>query len=206
MPRKIVPLITDEFYHVYNRGVDKRDIFMSKADYLRFYQILNLFNVVDPVEHYESAINNHKSTEPKTKLVEVHAYALLPNHYHLILKQLVDGGISEYLKKVSGGYTSYFNQKQKRSGSLFQGKYKRVLVETDEQLNYLLTYVNENHVVHGLKVASEICYTSSLHYQGIARSVLLPLVRHPYNAIEGIKLAQDVFKHRLLVKSETLLE
>jgi len=130
----------------------------------------------------------------------------LPNHYHLILKQLEDGGISEYLKRVSGGYTSYFNKKQKRNGVLFQGKFKRVHIESDEQYNYLLAYVNENHFVHNIRINREICHSSSLHYQGIVNSVLLPHIDQKYNFNEGIKLAQEIYFKRKLLKTNTMLE
>jgi len=206
MPRKIVPLVNNEFYHVYNRGTDKRDIFTNKSDYLRFYQTLNLFNTIEPIEHFESARALYKLSKVRSRLVEIYAYALLPNHYHLILKQLEDGGISEYLKRVSGGYTSYFNKKQKRNGVLFQGKFKRVHIERNEQYNYLLAYVNENHFVHNVQIAREICHSSSLHYQGIVNSVLLPHIDQEYNFNEGIKLAQEIYLKRQLIKTNTMLE
>lgn len=173
MPQKIVPLVCDELYHVYNRGVDKRETFLDKEDYLRFYQSLNLFNTIEPTINFDSAkIKFKKNNEQKT-LVEIKAYSLLPNHYHLILKQNYDNGISEFMRRISTGYTSYFNQKNERSGSLFQGRFKRIHIATDEQYNYLFAYVNENHFVHNLNFDREICHSSSLHYQKVANSKLI---------------------------------
>ncbi len=173
MPQKIVPLVCDELYHVYNRGVDKRETFLDKEDYLRFYQSLHLFNTIEPTVNFDSAkIKSKKNNEQKT-LVEIKAYSLLPNHYHLILKQNYDNGISEFMRRISTGYTSYFNQKNERSGSLFQGRFKRIHIATDEQYNYLFAYVNENHFVHNLNFDREICHSSSLHYQKVANSKLI---------------------------------
>jgi putative transposase len=206
MPRKIVPLVTDELYHIFNRGTDKRDIFIDKSDYLRFYQTLNYFNTIEPVINFDYAKVAHKNSKVKTKLVDIKAYALLPNHYHLILQQVTDGGISEFIKRISGGFTSYFNQKYDRTGVLFQGKFKRVFIERDEQFQYLLAYVNENQFVHGIEFKREICHSSSLHYQGLAKSALISEVVSHYNFKEGVKLATDIYTKRQLLKTEALFE
>lgn len=206
MSRKIVPLITDEIYHVYNRGTDRREIFLNKNDYLRFYQTFNVFNVVTPIINFDSALVLHKKGTQSEKLVEILAYALLPNHYHLILKQLVDGGISEFIKRIAGGYTSYFNLEQKRSGVLFQGKFKRVHVDTDEQLNYLIVYVNENHFVHGYDFEREICHSSSIHYQGIRKSILINSQFEEYNFGKSVELARQIYEQRKLLKRDTTFE
>ena len=111
MPQINVPLLNGELYHVYNRGVDKRIVFLDKEDYLRFYQVLNLFNTSEPVVNFDVARAKMKRGEQSQKLVEIKAYSLLDNHYHLILQQNVDGGISEFMRRIGTGYTSYFNQK-----------------------------------------------------------------------------------------------
>jgi hypothetical protein len=130
------------------------------------------------------------------KLVEINAYSLLPNHFHLIVEQLVDGGISEFMKRLSGGYTNYFNEKYDRSGSLFQGKFKRVHISSDEQFNYLFSYVNENHSVHDLSFERQICHSSSLHFQGIMKSKLISNNDITYRYKEAVLLAKDIFKKR----------
>ena len=148
MPRKIVPLVTGETYHVFNRGIDKRDIFSDKVDFFRFHQSLQLFNAENTSGSiYELTFDENWIFE-QSPLVNIHAYCLLKNHFHLILTQVVDGGISEFMKRVGGGYTSYFNERLTRSGSLFQGTFKRVHCETNEQLLYLTAYVNLNNKVH----------------------------------------------------------
>jgi putative transposase len=199
MPRKIVPLVTGEVYHVFNRGTEKRNIFLDKEDYVRFYRSLLLFNQVEPVINFSFASLHESDILTSKALVSIHAYSLLPNHYHLFLEQLTDGGLSEFLKRLSGGYTSYFNEKYERSGVLFQGKYKRVHVEGDDQYRYLFAYVNENHFVHGIKRPDEIVYSSSLHYSGNMRSTIIAS-KEVYNTKTLQALAHEVYKQRLLEK------
>lgn len=140
-----------EFYHVYNRGVDKRTIFTDTYDTHRFFKGLIEFNAVDPIGSlYENSRERggETATEPE-KLVNIVSYCLNPNHYHLILEQLVDGGISEFMKRI-GGYTWYFNNKYERSGSLFQGVFKDVHIDSNEYLLHVGAYVNLNDRVHKL--------------------------------------------------------
>ena len=206
MPRKVVPLITGDTYHVYNRGVDKREIFLDKSDYLRFYISLDFFNSIKPVINFESAKVRKDKNDIGDKLVEVIAYSLLPNHFHLLLKQNVDGGISEFMKRVTGGYTSYFNSKLERSGSLLQGTFKKVPIQSQEQLQYLMAYVNENHFVHGIEINREICHSSSLHYQGLHKSKIINLPNEKYNFESNVLLAKDIYQRRQSLKSSDLME
>jgi hypothetical protein len=143
------PLANDEFYHIFNRGVDKRDIFTDTGDLDRFLQSMQEFNSVTPIGSiYEHSFAKNK--EEKEPLVSVVCYCLNPNHYHFILKQNIDDGISAFMKSVAGGYTKYFNNRYRRSGSLFQGPYQAVHIEDNEQLLYVSTYVNLNDRVHQL--------------------------------------------------------
>ena len=150
MARKIIPLVTSEFYHVYNRGVDKRDIFLDGQDFQRFLTSMELFNSIEPIG---SLFKSSKEKNPKKrkKLVGVICYYLNKNHYHLILKQRIDGGISEFMKRLNGGYTCYFNEKHKRSGSLLQGVFKVKHVLNNNYLLHLSAYVNLNNRVHRLR-------------------------------------------------------
>ncbi len=202
MPQKIVPLVCDEFYHVFNRGVDKRDTFLDKEDYLRFYQTLNLFNTIEPVINFDLAKSKSKKNNFQNMLVEIKAYSLLPNHYHLIVKQVSEGGLSEFMRRVSTGYTSYFNNKNERSGALFQGRYKRVHISSDHQYNYMFAYVNENHHVHNIQIEREICHSSSIHYQGISQSKLIKTkaTEQTYDFITNLSLAQEIYNKRRLIK------
>jgi REP element-mobilizing transposase RayT len=142
-----------EFFHIYNRGVDRRIIFSDRYDIDRFFQSMIEFNAVEPVGSiYENSFRQLGGETPKSAegLVNIIAYCLNPNHFHLILEQLVDGGISEFMKRLGGGYTGYFNKKHERSGSLFQGVFKDVHINSNEYLLHVSAYVNLNNRVHKL--------------------------------------------------------
>jgi REP element-mobilizing transposase RayT len=110
------------------------------------------FNGVEPIGSiYEQQFGRPTSKLGKDeRLVSILAYCLNPNHYHLLVRQEVEGGLSEYMKRLGGGYTKYFNDKEKRSGALFQGKYKYSHLQTDERIRYISAYVNLNYKVHRL--------------------------------------------------------
>ncbi|MFA6253733.1 MAG: transposase [Candidatus Paceibacterota bacterium] len=136
---------TEEYiYHIYNRGVDKREIFGSDDDRKRFLACLRHFNDADQARSIEGYNEKSKVPDNREKLVEILAFVLMPNHYHLLVKPLVENGVSEFMRKLGVGYTHYFNIKYERSGTLFQGKYKFVRIEDDEQLNYIPFYIHFN--------------------------------------------------------------
>lgn len=147
--RKII-FTNGECYHVFNRGVDKRDIFMNDNDYSRFLKNMVDFNN-NLTREERLIIHNSKKSELSSEgsLVDIISYCLNPNHYHFILKQTFDRGIEKFMHKISTGYTNYFNKKYERSGSLFQGRFKAVLIDSNEQLLHLSSYVNMNHFIHG---------------------------------------------------------
>ncbi len=141
-----------EIYHIYNRGVDKRIIFEDKQDFFQFLQMLDLCNVdmtCGGLEKYKYPFNLERRNN-RQPLVEIIAYCLNPNHYHLMLRQVGDNGISKFMQKAGTAYSKYFNKKYERSGSLFQGKFKSVHVGTSEYLQGLSAYINLNNIMHGL--------------------------------------------------------
>ncbi len=153
---------TGEIYHVFNRGVEKRNIYMEENDCFRFTYSLyecNDRNAVIMRDRIGQRIKRKKQKNVKGDtfdifgkererefLVEVLAFTLMPNHYHLIVRQVVDDGISLFMKKLGNAYVGYFNDKYKRRGmgSLFQGPFKAAHVKTDEQFIYLVWYVFAN--------------------------------------------------------------
>ena len=157
----------DEYYHIFNRGVDKRKIFSDKYDLQRFFQSMKEFNTVEPIGSiYENSFNkdkdkNHQLGSSASKLVEFVCYCLNPNHYHFILKQVSERGIEKFMQKLGAGYTSYFNIKNKRTGVLFQGSFKSVHIDSNEQLLYASSYVNLNFKVHQLGARSAKLWKSS---------------------------------------------
>lgn len=155
MPSKRPQFANGEIYHVFNRGVEKRNIFQQISDYFRFifclYE-LNDKNLVRMAKRIKQRKSRKKKERGRTSihlrepLVEVIAFCLMPNHYHLVLRQLVNGGISLFMKKLGDSYVGYFNQKYDRKGmgSLFQGRFKAVHVGTNEQLINLICYIFTN--------------------------------------------------------------
>ena len=142
---------TGHIYHVYNRGVEKRKVFLNERDYLRFVAGLYIFNDTTPALNagrslIESSIEVRLQSEKKKRLVEIIAFCLMPNHYHLLLRQRVDGGITEFMRKLGTGYTNYFNLKNDRVGPLFQGKFKAVLLEDDAHFAHLPHYIHCNPI------------------------------------------------------------
>lgn len=145
------PFQNGEYYHIYNRGTDKRRIFMSQYDFNRFLKSMDAFNSVEPVGSLWLANLDKEHRKKSKKLVNVIAYCLNPNHYHFILKQNVDRGITEFMRRLGVGYTNYFNLKTKRTGALFQGKFKSKHIFGNEYLLHVSAYVNLNDRVHQLR-------------------------------------------------------
>lgn len=169
------------YYHIYNRGSDKRAIFMDEKDCERFLECLKEFNTDKNVNIRDlkeaRATPTFKVGDSPTlkvgvvgvakKLVEIFCYCLMPNHYHLILKELVENGISKFMQKLNTGYTKYFNKKYSRSGHLFEGKYKHKEIDADFYLTYLTGYIHLNPVIAGLiKFPEQYKYSSYLDYLG----------------------------------------
>jgi putative transposase len=134
---------TGEIYHVYNRGVEKRNVFSEEPDYVRFIHNLFEFNDSAPAGKYSEVRLPNMSTQ-RDLLVEIMAFCLMPNHYHLMLRQKKDTGITEFMRKIGTGYTNHFNQKYDRVGSLFQGKYKIIHIENEHHFLYLPYYIHLN--------------------------------------------------------------
>lgn len=156
MTKRKEPLVTGEIYHIYNRGAGKQDIYEDDLDSWRFIQSMIAFNTSEAVEFYSDFPNkglgvNLEQLEQGKSYVEILAYALNPNHFHMVVRQLQDGGISEYMRKLSGGFTSHMNRKyEHHSGALFQGTFKSRLISNNEQLQYILAYVHGNDLIHDL--------------------------------------------------------
>lgn len=135
-------------YHALNRGTDKRIICLDDRDRLRFVRALYVMNDSNPVENTSRSSNAlfdlGGRTEPRDRLVTIHAWCLMGNHYHLLVSENTKSGISTFLMKLNVGYTKYFNEKYKRSGVLFQGKTKRVPIVSDRQYLYIMPYIHLN--------------------------------------------------------------
>jgi len=147
MGRKIV-FVPSEFYHLYNRGVEKRNIFLNEKDYDRFLSLLYLCNATEPVhlQHRGSTFTEAAQVSRKDTLIDIASYCLMPNHFHLLVREKEEGNISRFMQKLATGYTMYFNTKRERSGSLFEGTFKARHVDDDRYLKYVIAYINLNPI------------------------------------------------------------
>jgi len=173
--------VNNEYYHVYNRGVERRKIFLDIHDYDRFMLSLQLMNYEQDGlmilwrDYKEAKPNaqikdflrlNLRDRGKEKKLVEIICYCLNQNHYHLILKQVSEKGIERFMQRIGTGHTMYFNKKSKRSGVLFQGGFKSAHIDSNEYLLYLSAYVNGNNFIHGYRKDFSWPYSSMAEYVG----------------------------------------
>jgi REP element-mobilizing transposase RayT len=156
-----VPLVSGEFFHIYNRGNSKQEIFLEEEDYSRFVKLLYLCNSEHNVRFRDDVVKkcidafDFKRGE---SIVSIGAWVLMPNHFHLYITSprpglgLVDDqkdnlvNITKFIQKVCTSYSMYFNKKYDRTGSLFEGRFKSVHVKNDNQAKYLFSYIHLNPV------------------------------------------------------------
>lgn len=150
----------NEYYHIYNRGVDKREIFLDEFDYAKFLKYTREFS---------RGPASLKEAGPPVLLL---AYAFCINHYHFLLKQTKNKGISEFMQKLGTAYTMRFNSKYKRSGVLFQGKFKASHIKTNGQLWRLACYINGNPEIHKICKAENWPWSSCKDYLGLRKGTL----------------------------------
>lgn len=212
-----------EFYHIYNRGTEKRTIFLDEQDFMRFLQSLEEFNTLDPVggifqnsfrkkQLRGSTSKSDNLVKQEEKLVNIIAYCLNQNHYHLILQQVSEKGIEKFMQRLGTGYTMYFNNKYERTGALFQGKFKAVHIDSNIYLLHVSAYVNLNDRVHQLRgstsKSSWIEYTKEKSKGGIcAKEAILgqfrtkeEYVTFAKNSIQGTMERRGVLDESILLE------
>jgi putative transposase len=141
-----------DIFHVLNRGVDKRKIFLDNQDYFRFIHDLFEFNNQKRVntvfysfyKFNDIGCRKIKDKKPRKLLVDIHAFCLMPDHYHLLLSPRVENGIPKFMKKMNMGYAKYFNEKYKRKGTLFESRYKSILITEHAHFLHLPYYIHLN--------------------------------------------------------------
>ena len=146
-----------ELYHIFNRGIEKHPVFTSKKEYERAVLTLDYYRFKNPsLRLSKTLILNLENREKfytelrnlSDKLVEIVVYCLMPNHFHFVLKQRLDNGISRFVSNFANSYTRYFNTRHdKRTGALFQGIFKAVHIEDDDQLVHVARYIHINPAV-----------------------------------------------------------
>lgn len=172
--------VEDSYYHIYNRGVEKRTIFQDHDDYIAFLADLKFY--LSPIpQHFKGVSlkvsNNERShvyfpsQQPKnhTDRIELVAFCMMPNHFHLCVRQTDKMAISYFMRSLATKYSMYFNKKYERVGKLFQGTYKAVLVTEEQQFLYLTKYIHRNPLSlpdHSIKNLAEYPYSSYRNYLG----------------------------------------
>lgn len=149
MAQRLVPFAVDEWYHCYSRGVEKRKIFFDTKDYNRFLHALYLCNSDSPVHRSNLRGSSNAtilSTQRGSPLVAIGAYCLMPNHFHLLLKEISEGGISMFMQKLGTAYSMYFNIKYEHQGGLFAKPFKSKHVSDDRYLRRVVQYIHLNPV------------------------------------------------------------
>lgn len=145
------PIVPGEIYHIYNRGTDKRLIFLDSNDYTRFTYLLFLSN---STKHFKvrDILDSQRHTGPSCVwdfdrgelLVDIGAWVLMPNHFHIMLKERIPGGTTLFMRKLSTGYSMYFNKKNERTGALFEGRFKSRHVGDEGYVRWLFAYIHLN--------------------------------------------------------------
>jgi len=179
MPGRKEPLVTGEIYHIFNKGISLQPTFTSIKEFKRAIELARYYQNINPPLRYSQFIilsNERRSqileelSRKKEFLIEIICFCLMTNHFHFIVKQIEEGGISKFMSQFTNSYTRYFNVKHKRNGPLFQGKFKAVRVETEEQLVHLSRYIHLNpyssYVVRTLKELKKYPYSSLPEYLG----------------------------------------
>lgn len=153
MPSRKIPLVNNQFYHVFNKSINKEPIFVNKRNAERFTFSLNFYRYKNPpirLSHFFD-LEEAKRTElinllksQNQLIVEIISFCLMPNHFHLLLKQKIENGITIFLANIQNSFTRYYNLKNNRTGPLFCGRFKAVLIETEEELVHVLRYIHLN--------------------------------------------------------------
>lgn len=183
MPGRILPLVNEQIYHVFNRGIDHRPTFTDKREFQRAMLILSYYSFSTPpvkLSQFLQLANEDRDNiflnlkKENKKLIEIICFCLMPNHFHLLLKQAEDKGISKFLSNIQNSYTRYFNIKNERVGPLFLDQFKAVLIQTDEQLLHVSRYIHLNpltsYVVKDFESLKRYPWSSLGEYLGTTNS------------------------------------
>ncbi|MFA5095627.1 MAG: transposase [Candidatus Paceibacterota bacterium] len=156
MAYRKTPLVFGEYFHVYNRGNSKQEIFLDDNDKNRFVKLLYLSNSKNGVSFRDDIVDKKIDAwdfERGEPLVSISAWVLMPNHFHIYMTSSPKSdlgenknNISEFMRKLLTAYTKYFNTKHKRVGSLYEGKFKSIHIENDNQAKYLFSYIHLNPI------------------------------------------------------------
>lgn len=158
MPARYIPFVNEHYYHIFNRGVNKQPIFNGLIDLKRFLSLIKFYSFKDyPIRFSKFLLLSSDQRKEiwarlnnSQKYADTISYCFMPNHFHLILKQNIDKGISKFMANFQNSYTKYFNLKNDRVGHLFQGQFKAVKIDSEEQLLHVSRYIHLNPYSSGI--------------------------------------------------------
>lgn len=214
-----------ELYHILNRGVEKRDIVLSDIDRLRFLHDLFVLNEKEHVDPNHRFRDFQKSAVDREPLVNIHAFCLMRNHYHLLVSEVQEGGIPAFMRKLNMGYAKYFNEKYERKGLLWQGRYRKIQIVRDAHFLYIPFYIHLNpldfrfpdwrsgnvkNVARALEYLEQYRWSSYLDYSGcrnfpsiLDMTLLQDILGDPRKQLSTIK---DIISDPGLARNSALLE
>jgi len=193
-----------ELYHVLNRGVDKRRIFMDDGDRVRFVHDMFEFNDTQAATNTlrRMEMNDFVSRSFRESIVEIHGWCLMPNHYHLLISEVAEGGLTLFIRRLNIGYAKFFNDKYKREGALFQGRTKKIQITSDPHFLHILHYIHLNplDLQESSKAWRELRVTDARdalqHLDGYRWSSFLDYCeRKNFPSIIATELFKDVFRN-----------
>ena len=149
---RIVRIAPGEDYHICNRAVNKQTIFHDTRDYFRFLFLILYFQSPMVFQQLGRLVKDFvlsraldiKGEVVKKRKIELVAFCIMPNHFHLIVKELEEAGIATHMQRVLTAYSKYYNTKYEKSGHVFQGPYRAIHISDDPQLKYLSAYIHRN--------------------------------------------------------------
>ena len=212
MPYRITPFVNGEFYHLYNRGLEKNDIFTQRSDYSLFIDTFSYYQIQNPKPRF----SNYRQSkvfpvDPTKKIVDIICYCLMPNHFHLLVKQLKDGGITEFMRRFILSYIKYRNLKYKHQGPLLNGSFRAVRMETDEQFIHVSRYIHLNPLVSLLVKnlnlypwSSYRTYIGLEDNQTVAKEEILSFFKSPQDYQKFVMNQADYGKTLELLKHATI--
>jgi len=201
MSQRKTRLVNSHFYHVFNRGINKIPIFYDFFDYQRALETIKYYRINTNQQRFSEFLKMPRKerdlylSKDHPGKVEIVVFCLMPNHFHFILKQLTENGISDFVSRFSNSYTKYFNIKYNRCGHLFQDTFKSVFIEDDEQLIHLSRYIHFNPVtsfIVGDSQVAEYKWSSARQYLGMEEGfVCTETVMQQFKNIDAYKKFLD---------------
>ncbi len=183
MSVRLTPFVSGEYYHLYNRGNSKQVIFHDDQDHQYF---MNLIGIMNNEMRAKSGVSKFTKLSAEA-LVSVGVYCLMTNHFHILLKQEKDNGITLFMQKMSTAYVMYYNKKYKRTGALFEGKFKSKYAGEDRYLKYLFAYIHLNPI----KLIDENWKTSNFDKEKYKF-----LIEYPYSSFSEYSKGESLYTNK----------